>query len=383
MFNFNRQALRLQSHKIYEKLSKPGNDYSVYFNQHYQGEILLNQYRIEEIFQDKSSGFYALGLEATSRKKHPILLIRGCGNWGKFKDFPKDFLPYQDIPDVIMARSDEHFQSAKKTGVINWLQNQATTARKPDIVGQSLGGKVGQQLVIEAPKYIHSLVTFNAIGISSEEFERYKGKIKIFHYINPADLVPYILGEKFLPGKIFQVYNPTILKVDLLSQHNQLVLDDPETQIKEVKSEIFFRKRSLYQLVEKYRDLIQKNLEELKQSAKENNKEKVINSLTPQISQKFDYSQQIIQQKFIEMVQALQQDLLEDTEDLDYKQFYQKQVEGFLEVIQKEMKTLSQSVQQESESSDNSLNNLRQTLQQKLKDVVETLQKNVDILLGK
>jgi len=378
LFNFNPQVLRLQSDTIYEKLAKPGNDYSVYSNKHYQGKILLQKYRIEQIFQDKSSGFYALGLEATSQKNFPVLLIRGCGNWGTFKDFPKEFLPYQDIPDVIMAKSDEHFQAAKETGVIKWLQNQAFTGIKADIVGQSLGGKVGQQLVIEAPKYIHSLVTFNSIGISSEEFERYKEKVEIFHYINPGDLVPYILGEKFLPGRIFQIYNPTIPKADLLSQHNQLVLDHPETQIKEVQSEVFLRKKSCYQLVENYSNIIQINLEELKQSATQNDKEKNLNSLSPQITQKVDYSQQVIQQKFIEMAQAIRQDLLKDSEDIDSQQFFQKQVEDFFEVIQKEMKTLRKTVQQESGNFDNILNNLRQTLQQKLKDLVEALQQSVD-----
>jgi hypothetical protein len=376
VFFFNQLALREQCHKIYEQIAKPGSQFSVYDNQHYQGEIILKEYVVEEIFQDKSSGFYALGLLSASRKKHPVLVIRGCGNWGDFKDFPREFLPYKDIPDVLITSSDEHYQAAKELGVIQWLQKQASLGKKPDLVGQSLGGKVGQQLAIEVPASIHSLVTFNSIGISEAEFQRYKGRIKIFHYINPFDLIPYIFGEKFLPGTIFQTYNPNIPKADLLNHHNKVILNDPKTQIKKIKTETFYLNRDIYQLVEEYSKTIQKTIEDLKQNVrqKDNITQEAANILNPLIRKSFEQSYQVIQQEFRQMAQTIGQELLNNTEKADSKQLPKQQVINSVEVIQKAIDNLSKTVDHEVKDGKSFGN----TFQQNLKKLSSKMQNKLD-----
>jgi len=381
--SLNQQTARYQRDKLYEKLAKPGKNYSIYSNKHYQGEILLDEYQVEEIFQDKNSGFYALGLVSASGKKPPVLVIRGFGNWGKLEDFPREFLPYKDIPDVVMSQSDGHFQAAKKSGVIEWLQNKASKGAKPDVIGQSLGGKVAQQLAVEIPEYIDSLITFNSIGISFQEFEKYQGKVAIFHYINPVDFVPYVLGDKFLPGTIFQVYNPTIRTPDFLGQHNNLVLDKPDTVIKEVEIESFYWVQELYQSIRSYRRTVQKEVEELNQIAKQDDEdyEVSINKPSQAIRQQFDVSLQAIQQEFNNITQAIHQELLANTDRKSAAKLLQQRVSSSVEVIQKEIEILSVSVQQEIRDSGRTFKSFSQGLKEELKDSVGMVKQKLEKVL--
>ncbi|HEY9739943.1 MAG TPA: hypothetical protein V6C90_05585 [Coleofasciculaceae cyanobacterium] len=379
----NQQTVRHQRDKMYEKLAKPGKGYSVYNNKHYQGEIILGEYRVDKVFQDKASGFYAIGLVSVSGDNPPVLVVRGFGNWGNLEEFPTEFLPYKDIPDVILAQSDEHFQAAKKVGVIEWLQDKTIKGLKPDVIGQSLGGKIGQQLIVEIPDYIQSLVTFNSIGISLKDFNRYKGKVEIFHYINPADLVPYVLGEKFLPGTIFQVRNQNIKTVDLLGQHNKLVLDNPITLVEEVELETFDWVRELYQSLRNYSVTIQKKVEELSQFAKKEITEYEINfnNSSKSIWQKFENSRQAIQLEFSHIKQAIRQELLGDGNRSRSTQSLKEKVNGSVEVIQKEVESLSNTVQQETNGSGKIFKSFRQTLQQELQDAIETIHQKLDKFL--
>lgn len=379
----NQQTVRHQRDKIYEKLAKPGKDYCVYNNKHYQGEIILGEYRVDKVFQDKASGFYALGLVSVFGENPPVLVVRGFGNWGNLEEFPTEFLPYKDIPDVVLAQSDEHFQAAKKIGVIEWLQDKAIKGMKPDVVGQSLGGKIGQQLTVEVPDYIHSLVTFNSIGISLKDFNRYKSKVEIFHYINPADLVPYVLGEKFLPGTIFQVRNQSIKTVDLLGQHNKLVLDNPITLVEEVELETFYWVRELYQSLKNYSVTIQKKVEELNQFAKKEitEYERNLNNSGKSIWQKFENSRQAIQLEFSHIKQAIRQEFLGDGDRSRSTQLLKEQVNCSVEVIQKEVESLSNTVQQEAKGSGKIFKSFRQTLQQELQDAIETIHQKLDKFL--
>jgi pimeloyl-ACP methyl ester carboxylesterase len=383
LFSLNQQTARYQRDKLYEKLAKPGKNYSIYSNKHYQGEFLLEEYQVEEIFQDKDSGFYALGLVSTSGKNPPVLVIRGFGNWGRLEDFPREFLPYKDIPDVVMTQSDDHFQAAKKSGVIEWLHNKASKGAKPDVVGQSLGGKVAQQLAVEVPDYIESLITFNSIGISSQEFEKYQGKAAIFHYINPVDFVPYVLGDKFLPGTIFQVYNPTIKIPDFLGQHNNLVLDKPETVIKEVKIEAFYWVRELYQSLKNYRRTVQKEVEELNQIAKQDDEDYGVNTnkSSQAIRQQFDVSLQAVQQEFSNITQAIRQELLANTDSKSAAELLQQRVSSSVEVIQKEIEILSVTVQQEIRDSGRTFKSFSQRLKEELKDSVGMVKQKLEKLL--
>lgn len=376
MFFFNRLTFRNTCHKNYEQFAKPGSQDSVYSNQHYQGEVILKGYLVAEIFEDKASGFYALGLVSKSRKKHPVLVIRGCGNWGDFKDFPKEFLPYKDIPDVIINGSDEHYQASKKLGVITWLEKQASLGKKPDLVGQSLGGKVAQQLAIEVPTYIHSLVTFNSIGISEAEFKKYKGKIKIFHYVNPLDMVPYVFGEKFLPGTILQTYNPNIAKLDLMSHHNKVILNDPKTEIKKIKTKTFDLNREVYQVVNEYSQTTQKTLKELKQSAKQKEitSQEAQNLLNTLIDKNFDQSYQVIQQEFSKIAQSIREGLLDNTKKTDSKQLLQQPVINSVEIIQKEIDNLSEIVHHNLKNE----GSFNKSFQQHLKKLNSKIQNKLD-----
>ncbi len=377
--SLNHQTVKYHRDKLYEQLAKPGNDYSVYSNKHYQGENILGKYLVEQVFQDKDSGFYALGLVSIYADNHPVLVVRGCGNWGAFENFPTEFVPYKDIPDVVMTQSDQHFKAAKKTGVIEWLRNKAFMGMKADILGQSLGGKVGQQLTVEVPEYIHCLVTFNSIGISSEEFERYQGSVEIFHYINPADLVAYVLGEKFLPGTVFQVCNPTIKKPDLLGQHNKLVLNHPATQIKEVEIEKFFWVRDFYKLVKAYGNLVENKVEDLTQVTKQDaiEYEKSQNALGKEVWQQFDNSRKIIQQGFSKITQAVRHNLLEDIEGIGSARLLQEEVSNSVEFIYKEVEKLRETVQQKIQTYSSKLS---KTSQQELEESAQPLHKKLDDL---
>ncbi len=377
--SLNHQTVKYHRDKLYEQLAKPGNEYSVYSNKHYQGENILGKYLIEQVFQDKDSGFYALGLVSIYGYNHPVLVVRGCGNWGAFENFPTEFVPYKDIPDVVIAQSDQHFKAAKKTGVIEWLRNKAFMGMKADLVGQSLGGKVGQQLTVEVPEYIHCLVTFNSIGISSEEFERYQGSVEIFHYINPADLVAYVLGEKFLPGTVFQVCNSTIKKPDLLGQHNKLVLNHPATQIKEVEIEKFFWVRDFYKLVKAYGNLVENKVEDLTQVTKQDaiEYEKSQNALVKEVWQQFDNSRKIIQQGFSKITQAVRYNLLENIEGTGSAGLLQEVVSNSVVFIYKEVEKLRETVQQKIQTSSSKLS---KTSQQELEESAQPLQKKLDDL---
>lgn len=366
---------KYQRDRIYEKLAKPGNDFSVYSNKHYLDEILLDKYQVNQIFQDKSSGFYALGLVSTTLDNSPVLVIRGFGNWGAFEDFPREFFPYHDIPDVVINQSNEHFQAAQKLGVIKWLQQQTMVGAKPDIVGQSLGGKVGQQLAIEVPEYVNCLVTFNSIGISSTEFKQYQGNVEICHYLNPADLVPYVLGEKFLPGTILQVCNPSIKKPDLLGQHNKLVLDNPVTLIQEGDIEKFYRIRELYKTIIEYSKALQNEVEKLQQIDK-----RIISKSNLYFIKDFDSFNEIIQNKFKQLIQDIQQDLLQEIAGKSSKTLLKKQVQLTVEFVQKQIEQLSQTIYKKNNntSADQSLDNFRKKLSQKFKDALVTTQQKLD-----
>jgi gas vesicle protein len=254
---------------------------------------------------------------------------------------------------------------------------------KPDLVGQSLGGKIGQQLTVEVPDYIHSLITFNSIGISTKEFEKYQGKVKIYHYINPADLVPYLLGEKFLPGIIFQVCNTNIKTSDLLGQHNNLVLANSLTLIKEVEVETFYCVREFYKCLKDYSNLVQKKVEELSQTARKELTEcgENLKKSGQEVRKDLQNSRQAIQQEFIKIMQAVRQDLLEDIKGTGSTQLLHKTVNDSIEAIQKEVEKWSKTIQQEIQGPGNTFKNFSQVLQQELRASVGTIKQKLDKFL--
>ncbi len=375
----NQQTLRHKRDEIYEKLAKPGNDYSIYSNKHYQGEILLGDYLVEQVFQDKVSGFYALGLLSVTGENPPVLVLRGFGNWGILEEFPTEFFPYQDIPDVFLNLSDEHFQAAKKVGVIQWLQNKALLGMKAELVGQSLGGKIGQQLTIEASDYIDSLVTFNSIGISLKELEKYQENAEIYHYLNPADLVPYVLGEAFLPGIILQVYSPNIKNLDLLGQHNNIVLNQPITIIKQVEFETFNWVRSLQKSVKQYSETVQKQVIDLSQISNESGTN--LNSLSQTIQQQFEVSRQAVKQELSQIRQVIQQEVIADSDSKSSALFIQKKINFSVEEIQQQLETLSTIVAEEINYSGQKFKDFSQTIKQEIQEAISIIQQKIEKLL--
>lgn len=379
----DQQPIRHPCDQVYEQLAKPGNDYSVYRNHHYPGEILLNEYQIEQIFNDRKSGFYAFGLVPTSSNNVPVLVIRGCGNWGSLAAFPTEFFPYRDIPDIILTQSDRQLHAAQKAGVVEWLKKQAIQGNKPDIVGQSLGGKVGQQLTVIASDYIHSLVTFNSIGISEDEFSKYRGNVAIFHYINPVDLFPYILGDRFLLGRVFQVFNSQIKTYDFLSQHNKPVLDNSATVIQLVEIETFDWVRELYQSINIYSKTVYQEVENwqkiLQQEVAESSTS--LQSSNQFLQQQFKKTQQTIQNEIGKMLQLFSQELVDNPNRIRSIQFLKKEANTFIEVIQQEVENLYQTLETGIKDSSQTLRSFSQSLQQELKEPINKLQQKLDQLL--
>lgn len=380
---FNQQIFRHQRDEVYEKLAKPGNDYSVYNNKHYQGKIILGDYLVEQVFEDKVSGFYSLGLVSVSGENPAVLVVRGFGNWGILEEFPTEFFPYQDIPDVFLTVSDEHLQSAKKVGVIQWLQNKAYLGMRAELVGQSLGGKIGQQIAIEAPDYIQSLVTFNSIGISLQELEKYTGNVDIYHYLNPADLVPYVLGEAFLPGTILQAYSPNIKNFDLLGQHNNLVLDQSVTIIKQVEFETFNWARSLYKSVKKYSETVQQEVRSLSKLSKEELIERgtSLNNLVPTIQQQLEVSRQAVKQELIQIRQAIQQEVIAGNDSKSSALFIQEKVNSSVEVIQQQLETLRKIVPEGINFSGQTFQDFSQTIRQEIQEAISIIKQKIDKFL--
>jgi pimeloyl-ACP methyl ester carboxylesterase len=379
----NQEIARHQRDTLYEQLAKPGKDYSVYNNKHYQGEVLLKEYQVEQVFQDKPSGFYALGLVSVSGENPPVLVIRGFGNWGKLEEFPTEFFPYKDIPDVVLTESDQQFQAAKQLGVIEWLQDKAMSGIKPDVVGQSLGGKIGQQLAVACPEYIQSLVTFNSIGISAKEVDRYQGNVNIFHYVNPDDLFCYILGEKFLPGTIFQARNSTIQSYDLLGQHNNLILDNSKTVVEKVEIEAFYWVRELYKSVKDYSKAIRNKIEDLRQIAKNKllDNENELNKSEQPIGQRFENSRQAIELGFNQIKAAIRQELVKKPDSQTSHNLIQEQITSSIRLIQQEVENLSDFIQPNFQGTDGSFKSFSQTLQQELKDSIRVIQQKLDQFL--
>jgi hypothetical protein len=55
----------------------------------------------------------------------------------------------------------------------------------------------------------------------------------------------------------------------LLGQHNELVLNKPETLIKEIENESFYRNQYLYKFVKDYGKTVQREIGELQEIAKQ------------------------------------------------------------------------------------------------------------------
>lgn len=190
---------------LYEQFAKPQikglfepNAPSIYIN-HEPGQKVLGDYIIEQVFEDSKTGFYAEGRLPLNSNHLPVLVIRGYGSWYPF------YRVLEDTPDVFIASWEGQLKSAEKKGAIAWLKNHTQQGQKPDMIGESLGGKVAQQIVIKYSDYIRSTVTYNSLGISPELVKDSKIN-NIFHYFTLGERYAFWANRgSYLPGYCFQI----------------------------------------------------------------------------------------------------------------------------------------------------------------------------------
>ncbi len=246
---------------LYERFAKPQlstvfnpDEPSIYIR-HQVGQKIAGGYAIERLFEDPRTGFYAEGRVALDSANPPVLTIRGYGSWFPFERV------LEDTPDVFVAGLKRQFHAAIKQGAIEWLKYHAERGNKPDLIGESLGGKVAQQIAAQYSDYIRSTVTFNPLGVSQKLLKTSKAK-SVFHYFtlgeryafwaNKGDYIPgyffiiskngescyYKLEEaiirraKFSRKAMFQLRKRKIIvsivaQLILLKRHNELILNRP------------------------------------------------------------------------------------------------------------------------------------------------------------
>ncbi|VXD20326.1 conserved hypothetical protein [Planktothrix serta PCC 8927] len=191
--------------RLYEKFAKPQvkglfepDAPSIYIN-HNIGQKVLGDYIIDQVFEDKLTGFYAEGRLPLKANQPPVLVIRGYGSWYPF------YRVLEDTPDVFIASWQGQLKAAEKKGAIAWLKQHSQQGQKPDIIGESLGGKVAQQIVLKYSDYIRSTVTYNSLGISPELTKNSKIN-NIFHYFTLGERYAFWANQgSYLPGYCFQI----------------------------------------------------------------------------------------------------------------------------------------------------------------------------------
>ena len=190
---------------IYERFAKPQlhdtlkpNNPSIYVR--HQEEEFVGSYQVKKVFEDCKTGFYAEVRSSMKSANHaPILVIRGYGSW-----YPFDRV-LEDTPDVFIAKVELQLKSAETVGAIDWLKEQFASGYPADVVGESLGGKVAQQIAATYPDCIRSTVTFNSLGIS-EKLAKTSTATNVFHYFTLGEKYAFWAnGGDYIPGTIFVI----------------------------------------------------------------------------------------------------------------------------------------------------------------------------------
>lgn len=201
----DRQTARHLLDSLYEKFAKPQlhdtfkpNNPSIYIR-HQSGQVVDGNYIIEKVFEDSHTGFYAESRVPLSGNNPPVFVIRGYGSW-----YPFDRV-LEDTPDVFVAKVERQLKSAEVSGAVDWIKQQFERKNPADVIGESLGGKVAQQIAAKYPDYIRSTVIFNSLGVS-EKLAQTSTANHVFHY--------FTLGEKYafwsnrgdyIPGTTFVI----------------------------------------------------------------------------------------------------------------------------------------------------------------------------------
>lgn len=183
----DRQTGRHLLDSLYEKFAKPQlhdtfepNNPSIYVR-HQSGE-LVHGYLVEKVFEDFKTGFYAESRFPVSGNNPPVMVIRGYGSW-----YPFDRV-LEDTPDVFVAKLKRQLKSAEICGAVDWIKQQFASGNPADIIGESLGGKVAQQIAAKYYNFMRSTVTFNALGVC-EKLVKSCTATNVFHY--------FTLGERY------------------------------------------------------------------------------------------------------------------------------------------------------------------------------------------
>jgi len=179
-----------------------------------------NGYYIDRIFDDRETGFYAIGFGSSDPKQPPALVFRGT-------DFIDGDATFSDSSDIGLPEFENNRDSIK-----NWLTqiSQDTTKNPskllPDVIGHSWGGAIAQIVATEYTSITGDIFTFNSPGVSQSTFNTFRrnlsraGNKSVNHYIVSGDFVS-LFGEAFIPGKVFiqSFTDPSINPSTVLAKH--------------------------------------------------------------------------------------------------------------------------------------------------------------------
>jgi len=207
---------------VYESLAKS----IVFLNQkpNAQNQVSrfldTNRYYIDRIFDDRETGFYAIGFGSSDPKQPPVLVFRGT-------DFIDGDATFSDSRDIGLPEFENN-----KDNVKNWLtqigQDTAKNPSKllPDVIGHSWGGAIAQIVASEYTSITGDIFTFNSPGVSASTVSTFRknlsraGNKNVNHYIVSGDIVS-LFGEAFIQGKVFlqSFLEPSINPLTVLAKH--------------------------------------------------------------------------------------------------------------------------------------------------------------------
>lgn len=169
-------------------------------------------YKIDQQFNDPTTGFQALGLTSLTPDKPPVLVVRGADEI------------VDDVANADTRGIGFNQVAANRDAIATWLNKFSNATLKPDLVGHSLGGAVAQTIAAELVGQYGNVTTFNSPGINNStvaKFQQSAPTQSITHYIVNGDLVS-LGGEGYLPGTaILQTYTDgtTVDPIFALNKH--------------------------------------------------------------------------------------------------------------------------------------------------------------------